>query len=147
IPQGAIINSALAYIQIVPGYTDVSIATTMENSSNALIFENIQNNIRDRSLGIGDTIYVNGTTPSDTYILIGDLVTQVQTVVNRGTWVPGNYMVMVVRGQTGTGRTHSWDEDPLRAPKLVVTYNDLGVVQPIKKIRVGLVPGIRIGVN
>ncbi|RKX66644.1 MAG: hypothetical protein DRP42_02685 [Tenericutes bacterium] len=146
IPQGAIINSALAYIQIVPTYTDIVIHTTMENSSNAAVFTTTQYNIRDRALGIGDTSYSNSAAPSDTYIMIGDLVTQVQRVVDRATWSPGNYMVMVIRGGGGNGRTHSWDEDPLFAPKLIINYGN-AVTQPIKQIRTGLKQGLRIGVN
>jgi len=147
IPQGATINSALAYIQMVPTYTTIDVLTTMENVNNASIFTTTLNNIRDRSLGLALVGYINPSVVTDEYVMIGDLVESVQDVVNRVGWSPGYHMVMVIRGSNVGCRTHSWDADPLAAPKLIITYNDVLTVQPIRKTQIGLIAGMRIGAH
>ena len=70
-----------------------------------------------------------------------DLTALVQEVVNRNDWSSKNNMGFVVTG-TGTRRAESYDSDPSRAPRLVITYDD-SVSVPFKSIREVLKQSVR----
>ena len=62
-----------------------------------------------------------------------DLTSVVQEIVNRPGWSNKNNMGFVISG-TGTRRCESFDNDPSKAPRLVVEYDD-SVDIPFKSVR------------
>jgi len=62
-----------------------------------------------------------------------DLTSIVQEIVNRPGWSSKNNMGFVITG-TGTRTAESFDNDPSKAPRLVVKYDD-SVTVPFKSVR------------
>ncbi|HEX6810455.1 MAG TPA: hypothetical protein VF384_02425 [Planctomycetota bacterium] len=126
IPPGAVITSA--YLQFTTD-KNKSIATQLsiagQASDNAPVFLAVANNISSRPR----TTATVGWAPVP-WTIVGeagpnqrcpDLASIVQEIVSRPGWVSGNSMVFVITG-TGTRTAASFNKNPSRAPRLLVTY-------------------------
>ena len=127
VPQGATVSNA--YVQFKTdetGSTATSLFFEGEAVDNASGFTNVNGNISSR-VRTGATV---GWSPAP-WLTIGEagpaqqsanIASVIQEIVNRGGWVSGNSLVLIITG-TGLRTAESWNGDQDGAPLLHIEYN------------------------
>ncbi|MGB5553697.1 MAG: GEVED domain-containing protein, partial [Flavobacteriaceae bacterium] len=128
IPQGTTIVSAS--IQFTTDETDAgntSVTIRGEDTNNASMFVNSNNNISNRTLTTASVSWNNipswnSVGQSGPNQITPDLTSIVQEIVNRGGWTSGNSMVFVITG-SGERTAESYNGSSTQAPVLSITTN------------------------
>ncbi len=128
LPQGTMISSA--YIEFVSksDYSgNTAIRIEVEQADNAEEFTSSNGTVDSRSWGSEATWNISDNWSDRETVRTMDISGLVQSVVDRGGWSMGNAMAFRLGKTSGNDRrADTYDEDPVRAPRLVVEFQDDG---------------------
>ncbi|NMM47567.1 CBM96 family carbohydrate-binding protein [Marinigracilibium pacificum] len=139
IPNGAIIQNA--YIQFTADNdgqnSNASYTIKGQDVNNAGTFTTATNNISNRtttsaSVSWNNVPAWNSAGQAGTNQRTPDISSIIQEIVNRGGWISGNNMVLMVDGTSGKRSAKTYDGDPSKAPKLVYTYTSSAGARALK---------------
>ncbi|MEM0955723.1 MAG: PilC/PilY family type IV pilus protein [Pseudomonadota bacterium] len=139
IPPGARVLEAFLefHAEEDSGDGNTTIRIEVENSDDSNRFDGGDGTIDGRSWGDSlDWSFSNDWDNNDAY-RSRDIAPLVQSVVNRGGWRTGNAMAFRLRKQSGkTVRALPYNEDQVRAPRLIVTFIDNGTaISEVRLVR------------
>ena len=129
IPTGSVILSASIQFTVDESKTGepAEIIVAIEDSENAMAFEEVDNNISSRPLGMTSVTWSIGP---DTWLTPGesgedqrtpDLAQLIQSIIDKDSWQSGNALAFVLSG-TGTRVAESFEGDPSAAAQLTVDF-------------------------
>ncbi len=139
IPQGAKVSSA--YLELYAEENDddsnTVIRIEIENSDDAVPFTSSNGTVDGRSWGTTVDWSFSNRWREDRVYRSRDIGALVQSVVNRGGWDLNNAMAFRLRKQSGRSRRAlPYNEDPVRAPRLIINYQDDGTsVSDVRLVR------------
>ncbi len=129
VPQGAaIINAYIEFETDETNSTTTNLVFKGEDNDNTLTFSSIDYDISNRPTTSASVAWNNvpaWNTTSQKH-QTPDLSPIVQEIVNRGGWVDGNSLVIIVSG-TGERTAESYNGESANAPLLVIEYGDCNV--------------------
>lgn len=132
IPAGATINSASLQLFMFASDDDILCDIYCEDADNPGTFSGSATGPSSRTLTAAATAWdatnVSGST--DAWVTAPDISAAVQEVVDRAGWASGNALVVLLKGRVSatvrSSRTHTWDYDTTKAPKLDIVYSTGG---------------------
>lgn len=131
VPVGATITSATIQFHVdeVTSNTAVTLTFTGEDTDDASTFTTSSNNIGSRTQTSASVSWAapHWASVSDEGAAqqTDDLSSIIQEIVDRGGWISGNDIVIMIRSHSGSGfrNAESYDGESANAPEITITYS------------------------
>ncbi len=136
VPNGAeILSAKITLVADANNSSSVSVTIDGELTGDALIFDEVSNNISDRTRTSAQVSWSVPTYNQGSTYDTPDLTDIVREITTQGTWAAGNAMAFIISAGSNNRPTVSHDDSPGAAPRLEIQYRSTSGVSLVRTAR------------